>query len=269
MQISVQSLCERALRMVGRGDKNPVDELNQAVTSLNFLLAQWRLRGVSLFDLQDAAMPVPILNVVSNDGHNYLCIRTNSGYDSTSEPGTGAQWESYWKRDDTLTADGAWSATAGYYPGSILDISTPTMAAIESLANLRIVQEESIYPVELVDRDVFAALDPLETGIPSKANLLPGPLLKLALWPTPDESNLNLYFTAVLQPDEQILDQQVYLGSLWPPALQYGLAAELASYYALPADGIGPLVQKAEIEFKRALGSDKGRPDRCFVDPCF
>jgi hypothetical protein len=255
--------------MVGRGDKNSVDELNQAVTGLNFLLAQWRLRGVDLFDVQDATLPVPSSVIVSNDSHNYLCIRTSSGADSTSEPGTGTNWQSFWLLADDLTADEAWSDVGSYIPGTLISVPASSGNTLQSLAVLRIFKAGQIYPVELVDRMDFSALDPIERGIPTHAFFAPGPLPQIYVYPTPDQADLTLCFTAVLQPSEQSLSAQVYLHELWQPALQYGLAAELAYYYALPADRIGPLVQKAEIEFKRALGSDKGDTDSCFVKPCY
>lgn len=57
------------------------------------------------------------VSVVTNGGDTYTCIRDHNSSDADTEPGVGAQWESYWK----LVGSGgaAWNNSTAYISGFI------------------------------------------------------------------------------------------------------------------------------------------------------
>lgn len=268
MNMSVQDLCTRALQLAGRADKVTTDDYNMSIVTLNTLLNAWRLRGVDLFNLHDVQQIIYPDDYVLNDGATYVCIRDHYST-TTNEPGTGASWEDYWALTTNVTSTVAWAASTNYTsPRKFTVDGTSTVA---SVANVRVLQTGSIYLVDLIGREEFFALDPMELGIPSKMLLAPNATGGVEAWvhPTPDYSNLSFWFTLVQCTSDLHSYSDVTVPPQWLQALQYGLAAELAFYFVLPPERIGLLASKAEIEFKRALGSDKGDTESCHVTPVF
>jgi len=266
MNMTVQSLCTRALQLAGRADKVTTDDYNTAITTLNTLLNAWRVRGVSLFDLHDVQQVISPDDYVLNDGATYVCIRDH--YSTVSdEPGTGANWENFWALTTNVTSTMAWAAGTNYTsPRKITVDGTATVAAV---ANVRVVQTGLIYPVELIGDHDFFELDPSELGIPAKMFLAPNTSggVDAMMHPTPDYSDMAFWWTLVQCSTDLYNYSDLGLPPRWFQALQYGLAAELAFYFVLSAERISILVSKAELEFTRAL--DKGGTETCFVKPLF
>lgn len=63
------------------------------------------------------------VSVVSNGGSDYTCIRDHNSSDADTEPGTGAEWESYWEL--VGSGGGAWDNSSDYVSGFI-DIRATT-----------------------------------------------------------------------------------------------------------------------------------------------
>lgn len=267
MNLSVNSLLTRSLQIAGRGDKPTSDDMAQALVSLNAMLGAWRLRGVDLFNLHDQQYTMSAADYVLNDGATYVCIRPH--YSTTSdEPGTGANWQNFWALTTNVTGTVTWSAGVSYTAPNRVFISGGSIYMPE-VANVRILQTGTVNFVDIVGREEFFALDPAELGIPTKVFIQPGPQAEFHFWPTPDYSDLLLLFTAVLVGQDQYTGTDAYVPPTWLQALQYGLAAELGYYFNLTPDRLGVLNNKAEVEFRRALGSDKGVVESCHVDPCY
>ncbi len=267
MNMSVNSLLTRALQLAGRGDKPTSDDMAQALVSLNVLLGTWRNRGVDLFNLHDQQYTMSLENYVLHNGTTYVCIRPH--YSTTNdEPGAGANWRNFWASTTNITSTVAWAVDTSYTAPNRLFLSGGT-SYMSEIANPRILQAGTVNFLDIVGREEFFALDPAELGIPTKIFIQPGPQAEFHFWPTPDYSDLILLFTAVLTGQDQYTGTEVYIASNWLQALQYGLAAELGYYYNLTPDRIGVLNNKAEVEFRRALGSDKGVVESCHVDPCY
>ena len=267
MSMSVNTLLLRSLQIAGRADKPTSDTLAQALVSLNTLLASWRLRGVDLFNLHDQQYPISPENYILNDGATYVCIRPH--YSTTSdEPGTGANWQNFWALTTNVTSTVAWAAGTSYTSPNRVFL-TAGAEGMPEVANPRILKAGAVTDIDIVGRQEFEDLDPAELGIPTKIFIAPGPQTEFFFWPTPDYSDLILLFTAVVVAQTQYAGTDAYVPDTWLQALQYGLAAELGYYFNLTPDRLAVLNNKAEVEFRRALGSDKGVVESCHVDPCY
>lgn len=267
MLLTVEEVCNRALRIIGRGDKPSADDTNRVIDTLTILLKAWSNRGIHLFDLQDQYAALEGY-AVSNDGTQYICKMPHTAA-STNEPGTGADWENYWvEAPNTFSNYLTWASGAEYLPPNLFILGSSDLF---SVTYPWLHDDGSQTPLTRISKDDFQALQKGDIGTPEYIYVEKSTnSLSVRVWPIPDKDTYEMSYTGIVS-GTSVTSGSEYAAvpDNWLLALQYGLAAELAHEYSLPDTQTLPLVRKAEIELRRAMGTEFGEADTCHVSPCY
>lgn len=90
----------------------PSDDTTSANRTFNIFVKALQTDGVLLWKREWTQVQLTASTIVSNSGTNYVCRKSHTS-SAADEPGTGANWTTYWETT-TDTAGGAWALSTSY-----------------------------------------------------------------------------------------------------------------------------------------------------------
>lgn len=201
-QQTISKIIKRAMRLSGvlpKGE-DPSSEYYKdyyvsASDAFHTMLLGTQNDKISPFKIERSQSTFTESSLITNGGENYRCILGHTSSSST-EPGTGANWTTYWTKDGDGT-DGAWTTSTAYTSKGEITLSSETVTVM----NAFIRDEDTDSPVEIIARPEYQQIqDKTCEGLPTRlyfdAQLTP----KMYVWPQPDINSSNVNY--VLHYDE-------------------------------------------------------------------
>lgn len=227
---TIQNIVDRALRM------NAVLANGQSATGNNWLIAKhsleammkrWQAEGIKFWTIINDYQSLTASSTCTNGGKFYRCILGHTAA-ATSEPGTGATWEIYWKEEGSAGA--AWVIGTAYT--SIHEVS-PNVYAM-GIQNVWIKDGDTENePLTLISKEEYDKIsDKYNTGLPSYAYFDYAITKKVYLYPMPDSADYIVCMSIVRKlQDASAVGFNAEFPVHWIDALVYGLADNLADEF--------------------------------------
>lgn len=181
-------MISRAMRLSGvlSTGENPSsafmkNKYNEASDALHAFLLGLQNESTSPFKITRSQSTFSESSQVTNDSVNYRCILSHTSA-ATTEPGTGANWTTYWAQDGD-GSDGAWALSTAYTSKGQITLSAETLA----IMNVKVRDIDNDSPVDVISRSQYYEIaDKGHEGLPNKiffdAQLTP----VVYVWPQPD-----------------------------------------------------------------------------------
>jgi len=226
----------RALRLAQiSSDMGVMDDQKviQAGDALATLLRAWQEKKVNLWAENWITFTLTVSsNVIGTDAKYYRCIKGHTST-SSSSPGVGSNWSTYWEQDDSATTSAvAWAAGTAYV--TIAEISaTDCYAIISSFVR----DGKNEYDLRLADSLEFFKTSDHETLQLPTMLWFDNKTKVISLSPIPDTTNYVIHALVIRQLENLLIDgQPPDIPASYQDALVYCLAANLADENGLPIE---------------------------------
>ena len=222
----------RRIGVLGVGQSASADQLSVGEFELNLLAKGLQNEGIMLWTREWTQQTLTASSHVVNDSKYYKCLKSHTS-GATNEPGTGADWRTYWYEVGDVSAT-AWALSTAYT--SIGQFSLPAgTVGLEKVYYRDIGNND--FDIELVTfNDYLSAAYKRDVGRPTMMALEFSLNTRTAyMYPQPDSTDYIINFNLVRRvydyttgADTSDFEQN------WIPVLINGLAERLSHVYSLP-----------------------------------
>jgi len=247
------------LDSLATGATVPSADTTSADRTFNMYIKALQLEGVQLWTRTWTQKALTASSVVSNSGTNYKCLRSHTSA-AADEPGTGANWTSYWEQT-TDTAGGAWATSTAYNFRGDFDLDATYISVDQVFVREEVNGKIYDYPVRIEPLGNYLDLTNKITtnrGVP-RAVYFDEQLSAITgyLYPVPEASMVvHLLATRTIEDFDNGTDNPDF-PVRWFEALSLGLATRLAPKFGVWGTQLSQLSSMYEKALSKAQADSK------------
>ncbi len=207
------------------------DQLTAGSRRLNGIVKRLQNKNIYLWSREWVTQTFTASSVVTNGSTIYRCIKGHTS-SATDEPGTGANWTTYWVEDSSATSGGAWVTSTAYASIGDFTVAADTIG----IDDMFIRDVDSDTPVDLISSEEYAKISTKGTeGKPTKAVFDRQLTPVVYLYKQPDDTDYVLHYLRVRKLQDFDAGSNNFDGpESWLPLLVKMLAFDFCGTYNIP-----------------------------------